>query len=770
MDDKVKQSSGFQNLWDRRFFQFGATYIGVGWALIQFTEWMTNRYDLSPNLVEKIILFLLIMLPAVLIFIYNHGRAGDDEWKPYEKYLLSGSLLFGFLASGFFFNGATGNATEVVSLTNEAGETITREVPKTEFTKQVVIFPFQVSELKQEDSWKGLAAGFLVDKDIEQDMRIFSINPFSLFTEYQSYNVEFPKEIPFSTALKIAQDNYSNYFVQGKMEEKADSVSLHIKIFETNSGEEYFKNVYKAENLYIAVDQFTKDFSENIYLPDAKGTIEFLDLPSSDLISSNIESLENFIQGMLIKTLNPGTPQFTSSYFLNAINMDGNCAECYSEASLVLIPTGQDSLGKAYAEKALDLSGALPERQQMRLKLYNYLSQNVLVKGIKLCETWMKLYPMDKFPYQFLINYYRQILEWDKAKAIGEKALENGQKGAMLTTVADLFVQTGELDKAEKYLLAFNEAHPHKAKESVALGDLLMKQGKLNQALDFFDEKLVLLPNNLDIKLKAGTVNGKLGKFIEEEEIYDEALRKAKTVQDSISIYANRELLLHRLGKMDECFNLMEKRAELTEKISVKRQALVQLFFTGMRYVQAGKEKKLREKLDELVMAFEGNNPALWQCLTKYLYADWTENLQDFKESTAECGSMLMQSGGKNMVYVLQARQNMIEGNIAEAIKNYETYVDSTGAAEGLLGQNMCKLYRLNRDFEKAENFIENLLKEDPNEPLVLLEKAQLLNDRKKPKKSEKVLNHVLQIWAAADENYKPYQEALALKNSISVN
>ena len=122
--------SFFQDLWERRFFQFGATYLGVGWALIQFTEWMTDRYDLSPNLVEKLIIFLIIMLPAVFIFIYNHGRAGDDKWKPYEKIIMPTSLVVALLASIFLFNSSSLHATQTVSLTNEEGEVITREVPK----------------------------------------------------------------------------------------------------------------------------------------------------------------------------------------------------------------------------------------------------------------------------------------------------------------------------------------------------------------------------------------------------------------------------------------------------------------------------------------------------------------------------------------------------------------------------------------------------------------------------------------------------------------
>ena len=647
------------------------------------------------------------------------------------------------------------------------GKSLHEKFQKTAYTKQIVIFPFEVEGESANSEWKGLAAGYLMDKDIEQDMRIFSINPFSLESEYRSYKVQFPEKIPFSTALKIAQDNYSDYFIQGKIKEAKDSIQLSVKVFESNSGNEFYSRNYLAEDLYAVVDKFTIDFSSNVYLPDSEGKLVQIDLPSSDLVTPNINSLEKFIRGILLRIQNPATPQVSNALFEQSFKEDPSCAMCYSEASQVLISIGQDSLGRLYSEKALEFSSALPERQQMNLKLINYLSHSQPDKGIQLSETWMRLYPMDKNPYNFLIRYYRQILEWDKAKAVGEKAIEVGHKGSMLTRVAELYTATGELDKAEKYYRDFNKAHPHKAKESAALGEIYVKQGKLQEAKEFFEEKLVLLPNNLDIKLKAANVEFRLGNFTDEERIYQECLAKAKSTQDSIQIYQQYELLLFRLGKVNESIAMTELRQSLIEKISVKRAALVQLFTTGFKYVFAGKSEILREKLDELAQVFGESNQPLWQCITENIYADWTGNLEAYEKSVEECGPMWQQFAGENMHYIIKGRVHMLKEEYPEAIQMFETYVDSTGAAQGLLGQNMCKMYRLNGDFDKAENYIQDLLLEDPNEPLILMEKANLFYDMGKIRDAQNVLQKILNIWADADENYTVYQEALQLQQTL---
>ena len=89
MSSDSQHPSLIQDLWDRRFFQYVGTYLGVCFGLVQFAEFLEGRYGLENNLFEKVFIFLVIMLPAVALYIYNHGRKGHDAWLPIEKIIYS---------------------------------------------------------------------------------------------------------------------------------------------------------------------------------------------------------------------------------------------------------------------------------------------------------------------------------------------------------------------------------------------------------------------------------------------------------------------------------------------------------------------------------------------------------------------------------------------------------------------------------------------------------------------------------------------------------
>jgi len=74
-----QQSTLVQDLMDRRFFQYSGTYLAISFGLVPFSELLEGRYGLENNLVEKILLFLAIMFPAIVVFICNHSRKGDDQ-------------------------------------------------------------------------------------------------------------------------------------------------------------------------------------------------------------------------------------------------------------------------------------------------------------------------------------------------------------------------------------------------------------------------------------------------------------------------------------------------------------------------------------------------------------------------------------------------------------------------------------------------------------------------------------------------------------------
>ncbi len=83
-DVMVKPVSFIESLKERRVPQITGIYIGASWGLIQFIEWLVERYGLSPYLPDFSLVILFSLIPTVVVISYFHGRPGPDKWTKFE--------------------------------------------------------------------------------------------------------------------------------------------------------------------------------------------------------------------------------------------------------------------------------------------------------------------------------------------------------------------------------------------------------------------------------------------------------------------------------------------------------------------------------------------------------------------------------------------------------------------------------------------------------------------------------------------------------------
>ncbi len=762
-DDKP---SLLQDLWDRRFFQYIGTYLGVSFGLVQFAEFLEGRYDLAGNLVEKVLIFLVIMLPAVGLYIYNHGRKGHDGWKPYEKIFIPVSLIAGLGLSIFLFDHAEAS-TEKISITNEEGETITRVIPTASTAKRLILFPFRNNHDIQEEYWKSLAIPFLLDKDLEQDMRTYAIQPFQLKEEYESYNLTFPGEVPFSTQLKIAQDNYTDYFISGKINSVNATIKIIGEVFSSNTGELFFIDTVEADDIYQVVDEFTRSFSRNLYIKDANTGQQFIDLPSRDLITSNETALYHLIEANKKRQEGPAGLASAIQMAEKAVELDNRCAECYGMLSGLYLSINQEKRANDAIDRASDMASSLPERQRLSIGFTNYMMHEQLNKGILLLQNWQKLYPNDLTPYSQLMSIYRRTMEVGKAKEIGLQALENGHRGRVLTELAQLYIDSEQYGEAEKYLEEFSVLYPHKAKERSLLGEIYLQKGELEKARQFFEDLSILQPNEITHLLSLAGVNDRLGQFTETKKLHRQALETAHLSRDSVSIYQAMEEHYDRLGQYAKSLEILALRESLLEKsappIAIKPQILFsiwpKLFLTLRLEEYFRRLNELKEILPE--------RTELINCIGNYIYAMGTENLELYEKTPDECMGVIMQSSGKNFDLIYQAALHELKGEYVDAARGYETYLDSTGLNDKRFSTALSKVYRLSNQLDKAQTLMDRLLKNDPSQPVFLLESARIALAKGQQEKAKEFLNKTLEIWKDADPEFRFYQDALELEEEM---
>ena len=135
------EMSLFKSLKERRVPQIAGIYLGTGWGLVQFVEWIVERYGLSPYLPDFSLVILFSLLPSVLIIAYYHGRPGPDTWTNVEKISIPINLLVTVGLLVFLFSGKElGAATKTMVVENENGQMVERVVAKSAFRKRIVLF------------------------------------------------------------------------------------------------------------------------------------------------------------------------------------------------------------------------------------------------------------------------------------------------------------------------------------------------------------------------------------------------------------------------------------------------------------------------------------------------------------------------------------------------------------------------------------------------------------------------------------------------------
>lgn len=766
-EKKQQEKSVLQDLWDRRFFQFVGSYFAVSFGILQFGQFIENRYDLEMLLVEKLFLFLMVMLPAFVIYIYNHGRPGHDKWLHSEKIIVPTSFVLALLASLFVFNPQASAATESVSITTEEGDIVTRVIPTADFTKRLVVFPFTNNTGENENDWLRVAGSYLLDKDVEQDMRIFSVQALSLKFHYESYNQQFLDEIPFSTQLKIAQDLYTDFFVVSSIAKDSENLTLDAKVYTTENGQELYTDQITGSDIFELIDQFSKNLSKQLYPVEMGTSFSQIDLPVSNLVSQNDRALKKFIEGNILKTEDVRNLNMATQLVESSVEIDPDCAECYSTLTSFYYAGGQIDKARESIEKALMNTGSLPERQQLNMSFTKYLVNDEYEKSILLLENWRKLYPNDYSPYDNLMNFYSRMLEWDKAKAVGLEALDKGHKGNLLVTLANLYTKTEEYDEAEKLLEQFAELYPHKAKEKALLGDIYISKGELGKAKNLYNELVLLDPSDTKNLQKLGDIEDRTGNFDKAMAYYSEVLRKSNQTQDSLSVYAAIEGHYERLGQYEKSFQTAALREKITYRLAPPSLIRFQMLVTNdVKLFQVGKEEEFKRKMAELIEILPQRAPII-DCIGGFIYHMATEDKAGLKSTTEECYALLRQNGGANWDYLREAGMASLNEDYAGAAAAYETYIDSTGSGAKLFSSELSEVYRKGGQLDKAKDLMNRLLLEDPSNPTLLVEKARVLHASGIKTDAKELYDRAMDIWKDADENYKNYTEAITFGKEL---
>lgn len=760
-----EEKSFLQQLWEKGIVRNLVSYLLGAWAILQFVDWIVTRYHLSSMWTDVILVFFLAMLPSVLLYTYFHNKAKTDTIKRLEKVIIPSNMVLAFGFIFIFFSGKSFGATSnEITVVDEEGETVQRFVPKATFVKRFLFFPTIINSTDQPEDTKRLSIPNLQCYDLEQDNRIYAFSPNEISNAILRKGFALDKDMPFAIQKKLAEEYYTDFFIQSSLTQEEGNYELKYKVLNTVDGKTFFEQAYLGDDLFELIDQFSEALKKAVYHNDAGPQATMVDLPSNNLISSDWEVINDFQIGFGKKNLE-NKPQEAIQRFQKSIEKDPNCALCYKNLAFTYFSLSESKKGEAAIENALSNSEMLPERMQLDIKYLFYLFTENNEKAIALLEMWRQLYPSDYIPYVQLMNKYRNGLQFDKAIEVGKQAIEAGHSGYMLTRLADIYTDQGNTTEAIKYYKEFEAQYPNRVNETSQLGYIYRKQGELEKAKQHFEKVHLLDPQNHWYIGSIGQIEGDLGNFDKEMDYYKKALKKAKLARDSSQVMQWMEYHYVRLGQIQKSLDLMEKRFEVESQYLTPYQVRGELISPNhfMTQSQINKtEAHYKKCLDYLNLYAPEDEEK--RCFLEIVHTVFNPSV-DITTVFENCQAIYEDGASQNEKALVQAFFAKNTGNYKEAIKLFSLIEKE--APDIYFQRMLAESYFAEANYEKALEYYKKTLLEHPQYPEVFAEIAYVYQAKGDKEAAKSYLDKALAIWTNPDPEYIPAQKAKAALEAL---
>lgn len=297
--------------------------------------------------------------------------------------------------------------------------------------------------------------------------------------------------IQVDKALDVARSIHAAAFVTGAV--TAIGPQIHINI-ETRDGE---------DGHLIATDEAT--FGDprqivaeaNLLSADIARHLGFSDAatpPLADVMTSNVEAYRYYSVGV------EKAEQFQNAqaidYLKKAIEFDPHFAMAFARIGYVYaVRDFQPENGRPYLERALHLSGQLPELNQLYIKAWYAIARTDYDAATRILEQITHQYPSETEAYCQLVRLLRGQEKTEEAAATLKNAIQNNPNSGDLYNAYGLILSaTGRLQEATGAYKQYVALEPQNPNSHDSLGMAYQQAGQYEAAVSEYSEALKLDP------------------------------------------------------------------------------------------------------------------------------------------------------------------------------------------------------------------------------------------------------------------------------------
>ena len=760
----------WKHLWRRRIPQVFGTYI-VSSAIILFViKWLIQQYALSPYLFQFALIALVSLIPGIFLLTYLHGRPGTKQIKNIERIALPANLIITVLILFFMFRGKDlGATTQSVVLTNEEGQKIEREIVKSEFRKNLLIFFFDNISGDTALDWLQYGVSDMLEHKLYQDMYIQSISGYNLYFPMSEAGYDEGVGVPLTLKKQFSDRFHKNYFLTGTIRYEGGQYDIDYGLYKTATGKKIAGETIRSTNLFEIIDQMVVSLKTGLELP-AKYIEETQDLPISDIYSKSVDAVKYYVLGKKSWAFDNDwekllfyqelalkeDPTFAMAYvyILNAC-IGGNLREKMEETFDILM---------TYRHK-------LPEPIQFEVRqAYYSIYKADNDKAFSVVKMWRDLYPDDVNAHQKMAQYYQQKGQIENIIVELKIILElDPDRSEYLLLISDNYIVLEDFEQAYTYLDIYVKKYPNNIRSYKKLGRYYRKSGDLQKATENYEKALLIDPSDVSAQRSLAGVALAMGEFDNIEKMYNDVLKISRSSDDSASVYNALAEFYEITGQIEKCIDTKQLvYAELE-----KHQVAVQINITkaielGM-YSLAGRPEdglaQIPEIKSHLIPPFD--NFIALAYISIYTELDNADSIRNAIPAVEYLIETLKYELVQNFVYLAKGRVDELEGNFEQAADNYIKIKELEMGSYGI-DVSIGRSYRKAGKESKAEKYLMRSLNYSPFSPEANLEMALLYHQKGDTEKSMEHLNISLNAWENADPGFKPAIQAKELQDEIA--
>jgi tetratricopeptide (TPR) repeat protein len=767
----------------RRVLPALGVYVGSCWVLIEILDRLVERYLLSPYLTDIAFWGLYSLIPAVILVAWTHGKPGKDRITTAEKVGLPINFIATIgLVMTLFSDKDLGAAAELVTISDEHGQTVSQYVAGKTHRRKMAIFFWENQTGQSENDWLSYALTELLSQDLQQSPFVQATSPWSggpngMYLQIKQAGFNNGLGLPTSLMRRIADGANRDYFVDGTIAQADGEWVLTARIWNSQTAALIGTVEQRGGDIYSLTDQISVGIRDILKVPTG-GAVE--DLQLVDTYGESSKALQSYIDG-LNAWLFENDLERAQEKMDQALQIDSQFVLAWYFKALFAAQQGDLGRGQAAFEEARKMDYRLPAVDRMIVKANLYRMAGETEK----LESFLRMHVRlndDVRSRSILAGVLVNTGHLDEARALYLEALEiDPSEIGMLRDLADISRAENDQDAAIEYISEFLGSKPDDVDAHLTLGDMYRESGDFDAAATAYEQALFVTTGDVEPIVRMSELASSRGNLEEATGLLQQAAEEASAPDQMSLVLSAESHLYQRSGQIRRALETVKRKLEYDREFMppfavIMSQSPEQV----MLNLQVGQIDRAREIQAEAMAALE---PPMNQFLA-FNEAMILLYEGDFEAAVkaVERGSLVIEQFGLSalefQVAFSKAKIASHQGDHAAAAEQYAIALELISSAivsgipemmnlrPDMVGWLATEQTRAG-DFEAARKSIEYGFKLDLANPKLWMARAEMQFARGDFDLAEASLNYTFAIWKDADPDYYALKAAQDLLGRI---